>query len=318
MGRRVTHEVAKEKEDKDVQDGIQDSREDRHSLEVDGDARLAGITTFEEMMRMAGTRGPWNIAIIIICTLGNIAAPTNTMTYHFLGATPDHWCSVQPLIDANWTTEQIISLAIPTNNATGKYEECLMRDYDYRGAAALGYETTLVNLSEAVMDTQALIACPSRTFNHSQHAVTTVTEWDLVCDRRYLYSTTQTATFLGHFIGYLFSGHLYNVTGRRRGVLISCIVNIISNFLAAAAPDVYTYIVLRVIIQITQAMCYIGCFIIAMEICDESQRNGVGSLFPLPWAFGCMVVPGIAYLVKPWRWQQVSYSFLSLITLLCW
>ncbi|XP_063846499.1 organic cation transporter protein-like isoform X2 [Scylla paramamosain] len=240
------------------------------------------------------------------------------MTYHFLGATPDHWCSVQPLIDANWTTEQIISLAIPTNNATGKYEECLMRDYDYRGAAALGYETTFVNLSEAVMDTQALIACPSRTFNYSQHAVTTVTEWDLVCDRRYLYSTTQTATFLGHFIGNLFSGHLYNVTGRRRGVLISRIVNIIFNFLAAAAPDVYTYIVLRVIIQITQAMCYIGCFIIAMEICDESQRNGVGSLFPLPWAFGCMVVPGIAYLVKPWRWQQVSYSFLSLITLLCW
>ncbi|KAK8396047.1 hypothetical protein O3P69_005263 [Scylla paramamosain] len=176
MGGRLTHEVAKDKEEKGVQDDSHDTPEDRHSLEVDDDAKLAQVTTFEELMRMAGTHGRWNIAIITICALGNIASPTSSMTYHFLGATPDHWCSVQPLLDANWTSEQIISLAIPTNNATGKFEECVMRDYDYSGAAALGYETILANLSVSVMGTQALIACPTRTFNLSQHAATTVTE----------------------------------------------------------------------------------------------------------------------------------------------
>ncbi|KAK8396049.1 hypothetical protein O3P69_005263 [Scylla paramamosain] len=114
MGGRLTHEVAKDKEEKGVQDDSHDTPEDRHSLEVDDDAKLAQVTTFEELMRMAGTHGRWNIAIITICALGNIASPTSSMTYHFLGATPDHWCSVQPLLDANWTSEQIISLAIPT------------------------------------------------------------------------------------------------------------------------------------------------------------------------------------------------------------
>ncbi|KAK8396046.1 hypothetical protein O3P69_005262 [Scylla paramamosain] len=55
-----------------------------------------------------------------------------------------------------------------------------------------------------------------------------------------------------------------------------------------------------------------------MEICDVSQRNYVGALYLLPWAFGCMVLPGIAYLVRPWRQQQVAHAFLCFITLLYW
>ncbi|KAK8396050.1 hypothetical protein O3P69_005263 [Scylla paramamosain] len=71
MGGRLTHEVAKDKEEKGVQDDSHDTPEDRHSLEVDDDAKLAQVTTFEELMRMAGTHGRWNIAIITICALGD-------------------------------------------------------------------------------------------------------------------------------------------------------------------------------------------------------------------------------------------------------
>ncbi|KAK8395998.1 hypothetical protein O3P69_005227 [Scylla paramamosain] len=317
MEGKVSEEVVKNK-DRDVQGDSHDALEDRRCLEMDCDARLPRVTSFEELMRWVGTRGRWNIAIITICALGNIASPTSSMTYHFLGATPDHWCSVQPLLDANWTDEQIISLAIPINNASGKIEECVMRDYNYSGAAALGYETALANLSVAATDAQALIACPARTFNQSQHAATTVTEWDLVCDRRYLYSTTQAATFLGSLLGSLASSHLFDVTGRRRGVLLSCVMNIVFSFLAAAAPDVRVFILLRLLIETCQVFLYIGCFVLAMEICDESQRNYIGALYLLPWALGCMLVPGLAYLVRPWRWQQVAYSLLCCVTLLYW
>lgn len=36
------------------------------------------------------------------------------MTYQMVGATPDHWCRVEPLLLANWTEEQITAFAIPT------------------------------------------------------------------------------------------------------------------------------------------------------------------------------------------------------------
>ena len=51
-----------------------------------------------------------------------------------------------------------------------------MRDYDYDAAAALGYETTLANVSAVVRNKDEFIACPIRDFNLSQHATTTVTE----------------------------------------------------------------------------------------------------------------------------------------------
>ncbi|MPC56406.1 hypothetical protein E2C01_050366 [Portunus trituberculatus] len=178
MGGSASQEMKGNTGNKAAQDNSHDTPEDRlyQEQEVDGDGSVTQVSTFEELMGYVGTRGRWNIVIITICALGNIASPTSSMTYQFLGATPDHWCSVQPLLDANWTDEQIISLAIPINNATGKYEECVMRDYDYNAAAALGYEAAMANLSVAVTDTQAVIACPARTFNHSQHAATTVTE----------------------------------------------------------------------------------------------------------------------------------------------
>lgn len=52
-----------------------------------------------------------------------------------------------------------------------------------------------------------------------------------------------------------------------------------------------------------------------MEICAPSQRNSVGALFMLPWSFGYMLMPGLAYLVRPWRWLQAVYASLFLITI---
>lgn len=36
-----------------------------------------------------------------------------TLSYQFLGATPDHWCFVEPLVQAGWSQEQIKDFAIP-------------------------------------------------------------------------------------------------------------------------------------------------------------------------------------------------------------
>lgn len=53
------------------------------------------------------------IQIIHVFVLGTFINPLQTINYQFLGATPDYWCHVPALVDANWTQEQILSLAIP-------------------------------------------------------------------------------------------------------------------------------------------------------------------------------------------------------------
>ena len=50
-----------------------------------------------------------------------------------------------------------------------------MRDYNYEAAAALGYEAAMANAS-LLLTTNDTLACPARSFNHSQHRHTFVTE----------------------------------------------------------------------------------------------------------------------------------------------
>lgn len=50
-----------------------------------------------------------------------------------------------------------------------------MRDYRYEAAATLGYEAALANASLLLASNDKL-ACPARSFNHSQHQHTFVTE----------------------------------------------------------------------------------------------------------------------------------------------
>lgn len=44
---------------------------------------------------------------------GTFMSPLQTLSFEILGGTPEHWCKVQPLLDANWTQHQVLSLAIP-------------------------------------------------------------------------------------------------------------------------------------------------------------------------------------------------------------
>lgn len=53
----------------------------------------------------------------------------------------------------------------------------------------------------------------------------------------------------------------------------------------------------------------------AMEVCAPSQRNYVGALYTLPWSLGYMLMPLVAYMVRPWRWLTAVYAALFFITL---
>nr|XP_053634384.1 organic cation transporter protein-like [Cherax quadricarinatus] len=277
---------------------------------------LTKVTTFEELLEVVGTRGKWNVLTFLMCILVAFTSPLQTLSYQFLGATPDHWCQVTPLLEANWTHQQILDLAIPFSNSTGKPENCYMRDYDYTAAAALGYQTTMKDPSAVLRNSSSLIQCSVREFNLSQYISTVVTEWDLVCERRVLYSTTQAVMQGGKLFGFVLFAYLVDALGRRPVVLVCSAISIIAGFLAAASPNIEFYIVLKFIIAAVDAGQYLGIFVFVMETCASKYRAGAGTLIVIPWAVGYMVVPGIAYVIRPWKLLQVAYTVPALYTII--
>ncbi|XP_064105109.1 organic cation transporter protein-like [Macrobrachium nipponense] len=152
------------------------------------------------------------------------------------------------------------------------------------------------------------IYCQSRDFNVSHYSLTLVAEWDLVCERRALYSTTQSASQIGIVFGALSCGYLMDRFGRRPVILTCVVASIFAALGAAASPTFSVYVLLRILISFFVFGHATGSFIYVMEICSPSQRSSVGTVGGVPWSLGYMIVPGIAYLIRPWRWLQVAYS----------
>ena len=45
-----------------------------------------------------------------------------------------------------------------------------------------------------------------------------------------------------------------------------------------------------------------------MEACSQQQRDYLGPLYAIAWALGYMVLPGIALVVRQWKWLQVALT----------
>lgn len=69
-----------------------EAKEDAKSVEE--------VKKFEDLLHLVGTRGRWNIILFTLCAYSTFVSPMQTLSYQFLGATPDHWCHVESLVSA--------------------------------------------------------------------------------------------------------------------------------------------------------------------------------------------------------------------------
>ncbi|KAK8397158.1 hypothetical protein O3P69_004693 [Scylla paramamosain] len=130
-------------------------------------------------------------------------------------------------------------------------------------------------------------------------------QWDLVCERRALYSTTFSVSHLLRTISSLCQGLVIDVFGRGRVAKVCGTLYVLCGVLAACASSLQMYLVLRGIEALLEAHLYVACFVLSLELCTPRQRPAVGNLFAVPYAFGCMALPGLGLLVKDWRYLQL-------------
>ncbi|XP_064078920.1 organic cation transporter protein-like [Macrobrachium nipponense] len=281
---------------------------------LDEDGGVTGLSSFEDLLEIINPLGRWNVTTLFFCSMACALLPLQALSYQFLGSTPEHWCHVKPLAESNWTRKQMVDLAIPLYSSDPNEKSCKFYNYNYSKAVEIGYEAAMENRKSISIGDGSPIYCPSRDFNTSHYKFTLVAEWDLVCERRALYSTTQSTTHIGILLGDLFFSCLMDKFGRRPVVLFCSVASLISGLGAAASPSFIIYIILKTAVTFFMMGITTGCFVHVIEMCTSSQRSSVGTTGTLPWSLGFMLVPGIACLVKPWRWLQVAYTLPLLFT----
>ncbi|KAG8378641.1 hypothetical protein BUALT_Bualt07G0006500 [Buddleja alternifolia] len=142
----------------------------------------------------------------------------------------------------------------------------------------------------------------------------TVAEWGLICDQRFLAALPTSLYFLGSLIGSAIFGRLADgFLGRKRSVLLSCLLTSFTIFLTSLSPNIWSYALLRFATGFSRAGIGICCLVLSTEAVGRKWRGQVGQYGFFFFATGFLSIPLIAYPTRT-CWRNL-YKIISLLPL---
>ncbi|KAM4017103.1 solute carrier family 22 member 6-A-like [Anomaloglossus baeobatrachus] len=145
-------------------------------------------------------------------------------------------------------------------------------------------------------------------YDRSAFSSTIVTEWDLVCNHRKMRQVAQSIYMAGVLAGAFMLGSLSDRFGRKAILISSCLTMAVAGTLAAFLPSFVTYCVFRCFCGMAFSGIVLNTISLSLEWTAPKGRTVVGTLFAYGFTCGQLVLAGIAYVVRDWRWLQFSVS----------
>lgn len=142
-----------------------------------------------------------------------------------VAAIPEHRCFIDG-IDTNETiarNSSVLSQFIPLK-ADGDVESCVMYSVN-----------------------KTIVPCQSYVYDHTYYAGTRATEWNFVCDKRWMIAIAQTLYMLGTLTGAFVLGSLADKLGRKKIFCWSAVLQLVFGVGVAFIPTYIPFLVARFI-----------------------------------------------------------------------
>ncbi|CAK8674959.1 unnamed protein product [Clavelina lepadiformis] len=261
---------------------------------------------FETVLEHVGEIGAAQVILLCLYAYFNIPAGFNALATVFIAYTPDMRCKVPPLDNAtafpNLTEAGILNLTTPYTK--GSYDGCYRYDQNLESCA--------LNLT-CINQTNGLIAC-DRGYHYDTTVLTetVVTEFDLVCDNKYLNTLATSLYYLGMLIGSFAFGNFADAFGRKLCCVITFTGCLACMFGLSFSHSVAVYMVLRVGIAAFAYGSTLGTFVYIMEVTGEKWRTTFGICYQIAFPLGYMILGGVAYNWRNWHDIMLVVTLLSL------
>ncbi|XP_073419602.1 solute carrier family 22 member 7 [Dendrobates tinctorius] len=265
---------------------------------------------FEDVLSEVGVFGKFQILSLLILCLPRVILPLHFLLHIFISAVPPHHCTIPDHRNpGNLSQGDLLLLNIPQEH-DGSFSSCQM----------FSEPQSHVSRSEGVIVNGSwLQSCDQGwEYEHSTFSSTTVTQWDLVCDRKWMNQAAATFFFLGLTIGSLICGFLSDRFGRRKILLVSFLVSAVFGAMSALSVSYVMFSICRLLWGAGLMGMTLISISLALEWTDVTHRTFCGIISSLSWTAGYMILALLAYLIRDWRWLLLATTAPCLLAIASW
>ncbi|XP_015513351.2 organic cation transporter protein-like [Neodiprion lecontei] len=231
--------------------------------------------------------GSFQVVLLFLLGINYVIVSMNHALPNFHSHTPNFYCKVKGSV--NSTNACVTSLEKSTVNMTGSISE---KNAEY-SSCETGYR-----------------------FDSVRGETTIVTEWGLICERRYLLPLSTMLYLYGVVIGAWIAGVLTDRVGRLP-VLAMCLYT--QGTLAVALyiiQDYRAFLVVRALQGVFVQGLQISTYTLLLELFPVRSRTLVSMTLQFGWAIGLLLLAGLSYAVADWRVLQLATSVPTAVTVL--
>lgn len=167
-----------------------------------------------------------------------------------------------------------------------------------------------VNLTNACNIGNTTDAPPCKVFEHDRsfHKRTLVNQFDLVCDRAWYASLSQTFHQLGYAVSGILLGYISDKHGRFYCAKISIGLEILSGFGQAFSPNIYWYFLTRFCIGVAAYGRFLNGYVLIAEWVGPKIRGKMSAVYDLGWCAGKLLLPFLYYFIPDYYYVQLGVS----------
>ncbi|XP_029299281.1 solute carrier family 22 member 13 [Cottoperca gobio] len=244
---------------------------------------------FDQILSAIGGFGKYQKTLYVWICLPQILLAFHMMVSIFTGSTPPHSCQESSLSVAGNKSSfpGTLSVNFSLSNSSCFYSDVLQLQ---------GNRTARVPCTHGWV------------YSKETFQSTTVTEWDLVCDRAGLNSLGSSLYMFGLLVGSVLFGSMADRYGRRFILLLSIALQTVFGVAVAFAPNFPVYVTLRFLVGTTISGVIINAFVLGTEWTCTKRRMLAGITTDYAFGLGYMLLAGLAYFIRDWRKLQLAIS----------
>ncbi|XP_015267424.1 PREDICTED: solute carrier family 22 member 20-like [Gekko japonicus] len=272
---------------------------------------------FNDVLESIGGVGCFQISQVLFLVIPVCLIACHNFLQNFTAAIPDYHC--KPSIQGNQTflsnftaEEGILLKAFIPMGRNQKPERCLQ--FATIQWHLLNPNTTV---AENVTEKHTQPCVGGWVYDTTVFESTIVSEWDLVCDLQTLRDVAQSIYMAGVLAGAIVFGVLSDRFGRRIPLISSYLQIAITGISTAFLPSFSSYCVFRFMAGMTFSGIVLNSFSLILEWTPTKGRTVAGACLGYFVTFGQIILAGVAYKIRNWRWLQFAVSVPFFIAFLC-